>query len=280
MNQLNILKAIIQHFKIKIADLNNIPDDVLQQVANKLAVKLPKTTFKKKVSFLVKAFNEFAKKRSKFQKNLAPETTEDIFNKAYNTKSYSSAGGGETGKHEVTKYIQPPMGLPPTPQEFLVSNLTQTIKEASDKTVTASNKAVEAIKEADKKTSSRLDATVDYWNERGEEIFSTAQLNRFMKLSGKLNKDPDFNAIVEPELKLWIRFRKGEIKEATFARNVEKIELDRFEQAETEAEPQDVEQDEEQDEDDVEDVDEANNGTNPTNQFPLLIIVKIIGSLI
>jgi len=228
MNQLNILKAIIQFFKIKVADLNKISNDTLLQVANKLGVKLPKGSFSKKVASLVKAFNEFAKKRSKFQKNLASDTTEEIFNKAYNTKTPSSLEGGETGKPEVTKYIQPAMGLPPTPQEFLVSNLSQTIKEASDKTVTAIREA-----QFSKAKEGKVNEVADLAN----SLLGSTGITQFLSSPAKLKKTPGFDAL-PPQVQNWLKFQKGEIQPQTFLNNIAKIDkqkgLKELEEVETE----------------------------------------------
>ena len=245
MNQLNILKAIIQFFKIKVSDLNKISNDTLLQVANKLGVKLPKGTFSKKVASLVKAFNEFAKKRSKFQKNLASDTTEELFNKAYNTKTSSSLAGGETGKPEVTKYIQPAMGLPPTPQEFLVSNLSQTIKEASDKTVTA-------IREA--QFSKAKEGKVNEISDIANSLLGSTGINKFLNSPAKLKKTAGFDAL-PPQVQNWLKFQKGEIKQGTFLGNINKIdkqkglkELEEVEAEEAEQIPIEDEGDDEGDE--------------------------------
>ena len=70
MSNITKIKAIVRHFKIKISDLKHIREQpsVLEQLAIKLNVKLnPKWSFNKKVKFLLDAFNEFSKKRTKFQ---------------------------------------------------------------------------------------------------------------------------------------------------------------------------------------------------------------------
>jgi len=265
MNQLNILKAIVQFFKIKVADLNKIPDDTLLQIANKLGVKLPKTTFKKRVAFLVKAFNEFSKKRTKFQKNLASDTTEEIFNKAYNTKTPSSLEGG-TGKPEITKYIQPAMGLPPTPQEFLVSNLTQSIKEATDKSVSV-------IKEA--KLSKAKETKVNEIDNLAKTSLGTNGINKFLNSPAKLNKMDGFKQL-SPQIQNWLKWKKGEIKQATFINNITKIDkldtLKELEEVEAEEAVNDMPvEDEGEGEDEGED-------TNPITQENLANITPSLGN--
>jgi hypothetical protein len=104
-NNIERLEQILLYFKIK---FSNVKDDtILNQLAQKLNVKLGKTSFKNKVKLLLKAFDEFSKMRQVFsQKN----PIDKAFEENNNVRRQSSSQA--TGVPEAQKVITIPSQLP------------------------------------------------------------------------------------------------------------------------------------------------------------------------
>jgi hypothetical protein len=95
------LEQILLYFKIKFSNVKD--DNILNQLAQKLNVKLGKTSFNKKVKLLLKAFDEFSKMRQVFsQKNYVDKAFEE--NNTVRRQSSSQA----TGVPEAQKVITIP----------------------------------------------------------------------------------------------------------------------------------------------------------------------------
>ena len=96
-SNLSKIRSIIQHFKIKYdikLDLKNQPY-VLDQLARILNIKLEKLSFEKKLSKILKAFNEYSKKRQ-------------LFDQSESINKPRERTGEKTGVPEAQKFIIPP----------------------------------------------------------------------------------------------------------------------------------------------------------------------------
>jgi hypothetical protein len=106
-NNLKRLEQILLYFKIK---FSNVKDDtILNQLAQKLNVKLGKMSFNKKVKLLLKAFDEFSKMRQVFsQKNYVDKAFDE--NNTVRRQSSSQATGVPEAQKVITipsQFVQP-----------------------------------------------------------------------------------------------------------------------------------------------------------------------------
>jgi len=249
------ITAIAKFFKVKIID--GITDDVLNQLAMKLNIKLNKGLSKnKKIALLLKRFNEYVVKRHRFQKNEAdeafnkqkrPETKlEAEINKA-NRGASTTLGAGETGKPESTKYIQPLGGLPIQQPaiDFNIRDMAELIKKTGAET----NEAISKAKFSKKKTSQIENIATEAKNLLGDN------LNKYINdKSLKSSKIPNFKTFPQ-DIQYYIKFLKGENNKTTFSNNINKI-LKQEQEEKVDDEEDDEEEDDEEDEEVDDEIDD------------------------
>jgi hypothetical protein len=158
-SNLSKIRSIIQHFKIKYdikADLKNQPY-VLDQLARILNIKLEsKLSFEKKLSKILKAFNEYSKKRQ-------------LFDQSESINKPRERTGEKTGVPEAQKFIIPPHAFQ--------SN------QNKDQLSLFADKQIESLK--DLITETQLELSTDIKSSRSVEVAKFAKKFDALELSSR-----------------------------------------------------------------------------------------------